>query len=273
MDIAIPATATLNSATIYDLVLLYCAYEFGGGKSALFRWLRRQSAGGAHICALDTAPLLLAAAGLLKGFRATSHWSALASFRELYPDTDVVERLFVVDRNRSTCAGQIASLDASLVLLERFCGRAMREIVANDLIYPIVRGEDARQRQIVNGHVWHTNPILAQAHSVMQNAIEEPLAISDIAAACRVSQRELEYLFRKHLKASPKACYTTFRLQRARDLLLYSALSVRETGLACGFASPTTYFRAFRERFTVSSLNYRKAFQNASAPPDGRRLY
>jgi AraC family carnitine catabolism transcriptional activator len=273
MDIAIPTTATLHSATIYDLVLLYCAYEFGGKKSALFRWLHRQSAAGAHICALDTAPLLLAAAGLLKGFKATSHWSALASFRELYPDTEVVEQVFVVDRNRATCAGQIACLDYSLFMLERFCGRALREVVANDLIYPIARGEDAQQRQIINGHAWHTNPILARAQTLMQSSIEEPLSIAKIAVACGISQRELEHLFQKYLKASPKSYYTTFRLQRARELLLYSALSVRETGLACGFVSPTTYFRAFRSRFKVSPLSYRKAFQGAPSSPDGRRLY
>ena len=273
MDITIPATTTLDAATVYDLVLLHCAYEFGGKKNALFRWLHRQSVGGAHICALDTAPLLLAAAGLLKGFQATCHWSALASFRELYPDTEVVEQVFVVDRNRSTCAGQIACLDYSLCMLERFCGRALREMVANDLIYPIVRSEDAQQRQIINGHVWGANPVLARAQALMQNSIEEPLPITKIATACGISQRELEYLFQKNLKASPKSYYTTFRLQRARELLLYSALSVRETGLACGFVSPTTYFRSFRARFKTSPLNYRRSFQSSSATPDGRRLY
>lgn len=274
LDVTLPTTATLASTIIYDLVLLYCAYEFGGSKTgALSRWLRRQASSGAHICGLDTAPLLLAAAGLLKGFKATSHWSAIASFRELYPDTEVVEQLFVVDRNRSTCAGHLAGLDYSLLMLERFCGRALRDIVANDIIYPIDRSEAAQQRQIVNGHAWHTNPILSRAQKLMQDAIEEPRTISDIAAGCGVSQRELEHLFRKHLKASPKSYYTTFRLQRARELLLYSAMSVRETGLACGFDSPVTYFRAFRARYKVSPMNYRKAFQASSTPPDGRRLY
>jgi transcriptional regulator GlxA family with amidase domain len=184
-----------------------------------------------------------------------------------------VEQVFVVDRNRATCAGQIACLDYSLFMLERFYGRALREAVANDLIYPIARSEDAQKRQIINGHAWHTNPILARAQTLMQSYIEEPLSIAKIAAACGISQRELEHLFQKYLKASPKSYYTTFRLQRARELLLYSALSVRETGLACGFVSPTTHFRAFRSSFKVSPLSYRKAFQGAPSSPDGRRLY
>ncbi|MGV3553290.1 GlxA family transcriptional regulator [Rhizobium sp.] len=274
MGITLPATASLDAGTVYDLVLLHSSYEFAGDrKSTLFRWLRRQAGSRAHICALDAAPLLLAEAGLLKGYRATSHWSTIASFRELHPQTDVVEQLFVVDRDRSTCAGQLASLDLSLHLLERFCGDALKELVTNEIVYPAARAEHDPQRQIVNSTTWQTNPVLARAQRLMQETIEEPLSIEEVAARCGISVRELQYLFRKYLKASPKNHYLTFRLQRARELLLYSPMSVGETGLACGFSSPGTYFRAFRARYMTSPTDYRKAFREAGAQPDGRRLY
>ena len=89
MDIAIPATATLYSAT-YMTWCCSIAPTSLGARRALFSDGFIVNRPPAPICALDTAPLLLAAAGLLKGFKATSHWSALASFRELYPDTEVV---------------------------------------------------------------------------------------------------------------------------------------------------------------------------------------
>lgn len=274
LDILIPANATLDTPQTYDLVLLHSCYGIGGqGKGALFRWLRRQAAAGAHLSGLDAGALLLAEAGLLDGYKATSHWSTLASFRELYPDTEVVEQLFVVDRNRSTCAGQLACLDFALFMLDRFCGRALRDIVANDLVYPAVRPETGEQRQILNGHAWHTNPILLRAQKLMQDRIEDPLSIGVIANKCGISQRELQHLFRKHLKASPKNYYITFRLQRATELLLYSSLSVRETGIASGFMSAATYFRAFRTRFKTSPMHYRRAFQVGASVPDGRRLY
>jgi transcriptional regulator GlxA family with amidase domain len=274
LDIFVPAHATLDTPKTYDLVLVHSSYGTAGeGKNALFRWLRRQASTGAHLCGLDAAALLLAEAGLLKGYRATSHWSTLASFRESYPDTEVIEQLFVVDRNRSTCAGQLACIDYALFMLDRYCGRALRDIVANDIIYPAVRNEGDQQRQIINGHVWHTNPVLLRAQKLMQESIEDPLPIQAIADRCGVSQRELQHLFRKHLKASPKNYYLTFRLQRAKELLLYSSLSVRETGLASGFTSSATYFRAFRARFNASPMHYRRAFQIDSSAPDGRRLY
>ncbi|TWI38751.1 AraC family carnitine catabolism transcriptional activator [Mesorhizobium tianshanense] len=274
LDIMIPVNATLDMPRTYDLILLHSSYGIlDRGKTALFRWLRRQAAAGAHLCGMDAAPLLLGEAGLLKGYRATSHWSTLASFRELYPDTEVVEQLFVFDRNRSTCAGQLASVDYALFMLDRFCGRALRDIVANDLVYPAIRNEADLQRQIINGHAWHTNPILLRAQKLMQESIEDPLSIQAIADKCGISQRELQHLFGKHLKASPKNYYMTFRLQRAKELLIYSALSIRETGLASGFTSSATYFRAFRARFKTSPMHYRRAFQVNTSTPDGRRLY
>lgn len=274
LDISIPATATIDAPTTYDLVLLYSSYAWGGqGKASLFRWLRRQASAGAHLCGLDAGGLLLAEAGLLNGFKATGHWSTLASFKELYPETEIVEQLFVVDRNRSTCAGQAACLDYALFMLDRFCGRVLRDVVANEMIYPSVKSETGQQRQIINGNAWHSNPVLLCAQKLMQDNIEDPLSIQAMANECRISQRELQHLFRKHLKASPKNYYITFRLQRAKELLLYSTLSVRETGLASGFTSSATYFRAFRARFNTSPMHYRRSFQVNSSTPDGRRLY
>lgn len=274
LNISVPPTATFNDGTIYDLILFHSSYEFSADrKGPLYKWLRKQALSGAHICAIDTAPLLLAEAGLLDGYTATSHWSTIPSFRELHPDTKVVEQLFVVDRDRSTCAGQLACVDYSLFMLERFCGASLKEIVANDIVYFSARSENAQQREILNGNIWHTNPILLKAQSLMSEFIEEPISIEELAKRCAISKRELEHLFRKHLKDSPKNYYMTFRLQRAKELLLYSTLSVRETGLASGFSSPATYFRAFRDRFNTSPMNYRKIFQSGATRPDGRRLY
>lgn len=273
-DIRLPVTASLDDEKTYDLVLLHSSYEFSGDrKGPLFRWLRRQAVAKAYLCAFDTAPLLLAEAGLLAGYRATSHWSTIASFRERHPETEVVEQLFVIDRDRATCAGQLASLDLTLHLLERLCGRTLRELVANEIVYPAARPEHAAQRQILNNAVWQSNPVLARAQQIMQETIEDPLPIQEIARRCGVSERELQYLFRKYLKASPKSYYLTFRLQRARELLLYSTMSVGETGIACGFTSPGNYFRAFRDRFKTSPTAYRKAFRENMPNPDGRRLY
>lgn len=131
----------------------------------------------------------------MQSYRATSHWSTIASFGALHPETHVVEQLFVVNRDRSTCAGQLASLDLSLHLLERFCGRDLKELVANEIVYPAARAEHGPQRQIVNSTTWQTNTFLPRVQRLMQETIDEPLSIEDMARRYGISVRELQYLF------------------------------------------------------------------------------
>ena len=147
------------------------------------------------------------------------------------------------------------------------CGSRLREFVSNEMVYPSLRSDDGPQKHILNGAAWHTNPILLKAERLMLASIEEPLTINEHAGRCDISKQELKHLFRKYLKTSPKSCYLTFRLQRAKELLLYGDMSVRETRLASGFSSPASYFRAFRERFATSAMNYRRAFGNPGGPP------
>ncbi|MBL8583353.1 MAG: helix-turn-helix domain-containing protein [Rhizobiaceae bacterium] len=274
LHVSLPPPATLDHGRQYDLVILIITYGVDEEhKAQLLRWLRRQSARGAHICAVDVAPILLAEAGLLDGYRITGHWSTFASFRDRFPEIELVEQLYVIDRNRSTCAGQVSVLDLSMCLLERLCGPAIRRAVGNDMIYNAPRPADTRQRDALADLPWMEIPILARARGLMLEAIEYPLSISAIAAECGVSARELQYLFERHIGSSPKKYYLELRIQHAKHLLLYSPLSISDTGLASGFASPSAYFRAFQAHCQTSPRRYRQAFRSGGSHPSGRRMY
>ncbi|MGX9115850.1 GlxA family transcriptional regulator [Mesorhizobium sp. BHbsci] len=272
MDIKFPMTATFDEDRKFDLVILLVSYSVADeAKGKLFGWLRRQSAAGAHLCGMDTGPLLLAEAGLLDGYDATCHWTALASLRELSANTRIVEQLYLIDRNRSTCAGQAASLDYSMAMLRHMCGDALYHLVRNELIYT-PRLPEFRQREIVNPQPFMTNPVLNGAQRIMQETVESPLDIDTVAQKCGISVRELQYLFQRHLSTTPKKRYIALRLQRAKELLLYSSMSIRETGLASGFATPSAYYRAFFANFQTSPQDYRSAFARKSTVY-GRNLY
>lgn len=273
MNIAVPLTGEFEDRRKFDLVFLLVTYDVADvAKPNLFKWLRRQTAAGAHVCGVDAGPILLAEAGLLNGYAATCHWTGMASLKELAPKSRVVEQLYVIDRNRSTCAGQAASLDHSMTLLKMMCGEALYNLVCNELIYAAPRPADTRQREIVNGQPFMINPILRRAQQIMQETIEEPLEIEAIADRCGVTVRELQYLFKRHLNTSPKKLYMGLRLQHAKELLLYSSLSIRETGLACGFTTPSAYYRAFHSVYRQSPQQYRKDFAKKSTMY-GRNLY
>lgn len=273
LQIVVQATASFQSDTKYDLVLVAISYEPSSPfKRKLFPWLRRQARFGAHICGIDYGPLVLAECGLLKGYMATAHWGTIAAFRDQYPDTRVVEQLYVIDRDRSTCAGQLSVLDYSLSMLEKFSGHVLAKAVNNELIYIETRNGASAQRRFINENQWKGNPVLARASEIMIDAMEEPLPMRSVARACGISLRELQYLFKRYLGRSPKDFYMELRLNRAKELLLYSGLSIRETGVACGFVSESTFFRAFRARFGTTPMKLRASFHSTSTR-DGRRVY
>jgi AraC family carnitine catabolism transcriptional activator len=273
MDVALPLTGSFDDGRKYDLIFLLVSYDMAeGAKAKLFKWLRRQSAAGAHLCGVDAGPLLLAAAGLLDGYTATCHWTGMASLKEFSASCRVVEQLYVVDRNRSTCAGQAAALDYSMAMLRMMCGDTLYNLVCNELIYAAPRAAEFRQREIVNGQPFMVHPVLNSAQRIMQDTVEEPLDMETVAERCGVSVRELQYLFKRHLNTSPKKIYMAIRLQYAKELLLYSPMSIRETGLACGFATPSAYYRAFRSIYQKSPQEYRTDFAKKSTM-FGRNLY
>lgn len=273
MDVALPVTASFDDGRKYDLIFLLVTYDVAEtAKAKLFKWLRRQSAAGAHLCGVDAGPLLLAEAGLLDGYAATCHWTAMASLREFSATCRVVEQLYVVDRNRSTCAGQAAALDYSMTMLRLMCGAALYNLVCNELIYAAPRPAEVRQREIVNGQPFMVNPVLSRAQRIMQETVEEPLEMEAVAERCGISVRALQYLFKRHLNTSPKKIYMALRLQHAKELLLYSSMSIRETGLASGFATPSAYYRAFSAVYQKSPHEYRSDFTKKSTMY-GRNLY
>lgn len=274
MNITLPLTASLSGNCRYDLVIVLISYELAASaKKKVFRWLRKQAASGAHLCGADAGALLLAEAGLLDGYDATSHWSTISALRELSPGSRVLEQLYVIDRNRSTCAGQVSMLDYSLEMLRLMAGDPLYHLVCNELIYTTPRAAETGQREIVNEHSWQASPILLQARKVMLETLENPVPVTTLARRCGVSVRELQYLFQRYLSSTPKRTYLSLRLQRAKELLLYSTLSIRETGLASGFSSPSTYYRAFSAFYSKSPQQYRSDFMTVHSNRYGRNLY
>src|SRR3546814_14132280 len=85
--------------------------------------------------AIDSCSFVLAEAGLLNGYRATVHWEVLELFRDRYPDVEVSEELFVIDRSRFTCAGGIAALDLMLHFIAEQHGTSLAQVVANGFVH------------------------------------------------------------------------------------------------------------------------------------------
>jgi transcriptional regulator GlxA family with amidase domain len=215
----------------------------------VFRWLRQQERAGCEIGAVSTASLLLARAGLLKGYKFTIHWEMAQDLMEEFPDLRPSRTLFVIDRKRFTCGGGIAGLDMMLTFIARQFGASLAAGVAEQFLYTHIRSADDSQRSDVVGRYGTTNPALVTAMTLMEQCIEQPLEIRHIAVRCGVTERQLERLFASHLGATPGRFYMSLRLREAKRLLSETDTPLTEVALRCGFTNPSHFGRCFRQAF------------------------
>jgi AraC family carnitine catabolism transcriptional activator len=228
----------------------------------LLAWLRRLAVRGTKLGSLDTGAFALAAAGVLGGYRITLHWEAIPVFREMHPALDVVERIFVIDRDRLTAAGGIASLDLMLALIEASQGPALAQVVANGFVHGRPRPEDTPQRFDGLDSAADRN-LFRRAVSLMKGHVAFPLAIEEVAGRLRVSRRQLERIFLRNAGDPPAAHYLGLRLEAARDHLFYTSMPVGRIAEATGFLSAAHFCRAFRARYGDTPSVFRRNFESA----------
>jgi AraC family transcriptional regulator, glycine betaine-responsive activator len=223
----------------------------------LINWLRREARRGVTMGALCTAGFALAKAGLLDGKRATIHWENQDSFTEEFEDVQLTKSVFVIDGNRMTTAGGTASIDLMLTLIATDHGEELASQVADQMIYTSIRTDQDTQRLSIPTRIGVRHPKLSQVIRMMEQNIEEPISPSILAQEVGMSTRQLERLFRRYLNRSPKRYYMELRLQKARNLLLQTDMSVINVALACGFASPSHFSKCYRAHYDTTPYRER----------------
>ncbi len=213
---------------------------------ALVRWSRD----GAKLGALDTGTFILARAGLLSNRRATVHYEHIDALIELFPDVTVTEDLFVVDDNRLTCCGGLASVDLALHILRDIGGEGLANATARYLFHHHVRGPETSQNPNSLEPFGQITPsVVRRAIDLMEANLEDPPSIPNICAQLKVSQRHLGRLFKQYVRKSPVLYFRDIRLDRARGLVTQTEMKLSEVAVASGFASQVHFSRAYRGRF------------------------
>ena len=225
----------------------------------LLNWVRREARRGVQIGGLCTAGYSLAKAGLLDGKRATIHWENQDSFVEEFEDVTLTKSVFVIDGNTFTTAGGTASIDLMLKFIAEDHGEALAGAVADQLIYTTIRTDQDTQRLSVPTRIGVRHPKLSAVIQMMEANIEEPISPSILAKDVGMSTRQLERLFRRYLNRSPKRYYMELRLQKARNLLMQTDMSVINVALACGFASPSHFSKCYRAQYNTTPYRERGA--------------
>ncbi|MCY4288505.1 MAG: GlxA family transcriptional regulator [Aestuariivita sp.] len=223
----------------------------------LLNWVRREARHGVAFGGLCTAPYVLAKAGLLEGRKATIHWENQDSFVEEFIEVELTKSVFMIDGNRMTAAGGAASIDLMLKLIAEHHDDNLASAVADQLIYSAIRTDQDIQRLSIPTRIGVRHPKLSQVIEMMEENLEEPISPSLLATRVAMSTRQLERLFRRYLNRSPKRYYMDLRLQRARNLLMQTNMSVINVALACGFTSPSHFSKCYRMQYDTTPYRER----------------
>ncbi len=245
-------------AGLFDLhrndTLIVCAGvdAAAGSTRKILNWLRRETRKGIDFGALSSGTWTLAAAGLLGGKRVTTHWEYASAISETFPDVEMQDSIYMVDGRVFTCAGSASSMDLMLDRIHSDYGAELASWVADQMIYTAPRSETHSQRVSMAGRMGVRHTKLVQAIEVMRANVEDPIPPSDVAREVGLSTRQLERLFARYLNTSPKKYYLGIRLEKARNLLMQTELSLMEICVLCGFRAPSHFSKTYRKAFGVA---------------------
>lgn len=269
--ITIVADESIAGAEPTDFVFVVAGYgPLDHHTPEIAAWLRRLDAFGATLGAVDTGCFVLAESGVLKHAPVTLHWEAIPAFTESYPDVKVTQELFEIGERRITCAGGTAALDMMLHLIEREHGSALAVQVSEQFVQGRIRNRSDHQRMEIAARYGVHNKRLVQVLGIIEEHLDELLSNDALAEKVGITRRQLERLFREHLGDSPSNFYLRLRLDRARQLLQQTEMSIMEVATACGFESASHFSRTYRARFGASPSRDREVLQtgatNAETP-------
>ncbi|MFF3614911.1 helix-turn-helix domain-containing protein [Streptomyces sp. NPDC002580] len=225
---------------------------------------------GARVASLCTGAFVLAAAGLLDGRRATTHWAHTQVLAARYPrvrmDPDV---LYVDEGSVLTSAGKAAAMDLCLHLVRLDRGSAVANTLARRLVVPPHR--DGGQAQFVTTPVpAPDNHPLAELLPWAMERLDHPLTVEDLARRARMSSRNLGRHFRSVTGTTPLQWLLTQRIRHAQELLETTDAGVDTIAAATGMGTATTLRRHFNRTVGVPPDAYRRTFRSRSGPgPNG----
>ncbi|MFF7038140.1 GlxA family transcriptional regulator [Streptomyces griseus] len=208
---------------------------------------------------------LLAAAGLLDGKRATTHWSTARQLAADHPEIEVdADPIFIREGDVWTGAGISACLDLSLALIADDLGETIALRVARQLVMYLKRQSGQSQFSVPLEQISTTRRIEDLRHHILRN-IGLQLTVVDLAAYAHVSDRHLTRIFKTELGMTPHAYIESVRVEKARNELESSDATLERIASVCGFGTTDTLVRAFRRRLNTTPTEYRRRFRSHPA--------
>ncbi len=254
----VPPDARIGDTLSLDMLFVIAGGDINAFRDAkLYRWLARLAREGVALGGVSGGPVILARAGLMAGRRMTLHWEYAEALAELSPDLAIERTLYVIDRDRMTCAGGTAPLDMMHALIARQHGASFARQVSDWFMHTDIRPPVGPQRGGLAQRVGTHTPAILDAVEAMESHVADPLDLGQLAGIAGVSARQLNRLFTDQLGQPAMRYYRTLRLGRAQSLLRNSSLPLTQIALATGFANSSHFSRAYSTQFGQAPSQYR----------------
>lgn len=224
---------------------------------ALMRYLRNLAGQGVTLGGISGGSAILARYGMMEGRRFTVHWQHVQAMRDFYPHLLVERSLYVIDRDRYTCAGGVAALDMMHAMIAAEHGAGFATHVSDWFIHTDIRTSSDPQQSSLEQQYGITHPALVAAIGLMNTHLADPLTPEQLGMLSGQSARNLQRLFNQQLGEPMMQFYRNLRLDKANELLQQSALPISRVALSTGFSNAAHFSRSFVQRFGVTPAQRR----------------
>jgi transcriptional regulator GlxA family with amidase domain len=233
----------------------------------LTRWLARSAGRCRRVAGVCTGSFLLAAAGLLDGRRATTHWAFAAKLAREYPGVEVdADPIFIRDGRIWTSAGVTAGMDLALAMVEQDLDRGVALLVARHLVLFLRRpGNQSQFSATLQAPEPRSQPLREVLRLVLEEVAGDH-SVEAMAERAHMSPRNFARAFRAQTGTTPGRFVETVRLEAARRWLEETGEPIQTVALACGFGTAETMRRSFLRALDVGPAEYRRRFSSAPAP-------
>ena len=251
------------AAFVGDVLFVIAGFELEKNTTPdVIGQLRAIASTGVTMIGVDGGSWILAAAGLLNGYRATCHWEDLEKFSLAFPQVDLVPDRFAISGQFVTTGGASPCIDLMLHLIARRHGQGLSDKVASAFIYDPVFPGHSPQKRITIQRVAKSHPRVLRVAEKMEKTLDAPKPIKDLAREVGISVRKLEMEFKTATSRSPGAYYLDLRLGEAQRLASDTNQTVLEIAVATGFGSQASFARAFKAEVGMSLTQYRKSLRS-----------
>ncbi|MFF0308571.1 GlxA family transcriptional regulator [Streptosporangium sp. NPDC004379] len=239
-------------------------HEAAAANRLILAHVRRLARDSRRIASVCTGASVLAAAGLLNGRRATTHWQWAHRLASRHPEVTVDPApIFIRDGNTATAAGVTSALDLTLAFIEEDNGAELARRVARYLVTYLQRPGDQAQMSMFTAAPSPEDTLVKRIVAQITADPAADLSAATLAAVAGVSERHLTRLFLRHLGQTPGRFVRQARTEAAAHLLTSTSLPVAAVAARCGFGTAETLRQAFVARYGVSPSGYRATRQPA----------